>query len=72
MQVRGAGPHHDRLPDDGDAPVGEGVPHVVASLPSGDSTRNRLLCPQEGNSVMLESWSGVVFEVFDFTLLLFL
>lgn len=54
MQVRGTGPHSNCLPNDSDASVGERIPHVVASIPSGNSARNRLLCPQKGNVTVLD------------------
>lgn len=54
MQVRGTGPHYDCLPNDSDAPVGERIPHMVASIQSGNSAWNGLLCSQKGNSTVLD------------------
>lgn len=54
MQVRGTGPHYDCLPNDSDAPVGERIPHMVASIQSGNSAWNGLLCSQKGNRTVLD------------------
>lgn len=54
VQVQGVGSDYNCLSNDSDASVGEGISHVVASIPRGNSTRNWLLCAQKGNTTILQ------------------
>lgn len=68
VQVRGVGSDHNCLSDDGDASVGEGISHVVASIQSGSSARNRVLYPQKGNITILQYlFACFCFKTFHFT-----
>lgn len=55
VQVRGVGSDSNCLSNNSDASVGKGISHVVASVPSGSSTRNRLMYPQKGNITTLQN-----------------
>lgn len=55
VQVRGVGSDYNCLSHDSDASVGEGISHVVASVPSGSSARNWVLYPQKGNITVLQN-----------------
>ena len=73
VQVRGVGSDHNCLSNNGDASVGEGISHVVASIQSGSSARNRVLYPQKGNITILQHLIPCFcFKAFRFTWLFLL
>ena len=72
VQVRGVGSDHNCLSNNGDASVGEGISHVVASIQSGNSARNGVLYPQKGNITILQYlFACFCFKTFNFAWLFF-
>lgn len=72
VQVRGVGSDHNCLSNNGDASVGEGISHVVASIQSGNSARNGVLYPQKGNITILQYlFPCFCFKTFNFACLFF-